>query len=84
MDDRVFKALEHTHIRGAMSPVKLIASHDGCLSVFLDTGLPSSRLRVPPAWVDQTLAWMAHAYKKFRVRLKVFQNQPFVIGMYSL
>lgn len=37
LDDRVIKALEHMHIRGAMSPVKLIALHDDCLSVFLDT-----------------------------------------------
>lgn len=37
LDDRVIHALEHMHICGAMSPVKLIAFHDDCLSVFLDS-----------------------------------------------
>lgn len=36
LEDRLLIALEYMHIRGAMSPVKLIAFHDDCLGVFLD------------------------------------------------
>ena len=35
-------------------------------------------------WLQSRLRHGPLAYKKFRIRLKVFHNQPFVIGMYSL
>ncbi|MBD8473227.1 hypothetical protein IFT98_05055 [Pseudomonas sp. CFBP 8770] len=56
LDDRVIKALEHMHIRGAMSPVKLIAFHDDCLSVFLDSATTSDTIPALEAMWEKFVA----------------------------